>query len=65
MVHIRKFNLSALNNIIFETTDAERIIVQPEKENHASCNTLLAAGYVYDEENELYIVTKDDFYKLG
>jgi hypothetical protein len=34
-------------------------IVQPEEENHASCNTLLAAGYDYDEENKLYIIIKN------
>ncbi len=55
---IGKEIVRALNNIIFAETDAKRIIVQPEKENHASCNTLLAAGYEYDEKNKLYMITK-------
>ena len=39
---------------LFETTSAKRIIVQPDEDNKASCNTLLSAGFTYDEENELY-----------
>lgn len=41
---------------LFETTSAKRIIVQPDEDNKASCNTLLSAGFTYDEENELYIL---------
>lgn len=44
-----------LNQMIRENSDAERIIVQPEKENIASQKTLLSAGYCYDTKNELYI----------
>lgn len=41
---------------LFETTSAKRIIVQPDEDNKTSCNTLLSAGFTYDEENELYIL---------
>lgn len=34
---------------------AKRIIVKPEEENKASCNTLLSAGFTYEAENELYL----------
>lgn len=34
---------------------AKRIIVQPEPENKASCNTLLACGFVFDTANEVYL----------
>lgn len=36
--------------------NAKRIIVQPEPENKASCNTLLSCGFFFDTENELYIM---------
>ncbi len=51
--------IKTLNHIIFSDSDAKRIIVQPEEENHASCNTLLAAGFDYDEENKLYMITRN------
>lgn len=35
--------------------NAERIIVQPEVENKASCNTLLSCGFVFDRENGIFI----------
>ena len=34
---------------------AERIIVQPEPDNAPSCGTLLAAGFEFDGENQLYL----------
>lgn len=36
--------------------NAKRIIVQPEQENKASCNTLLSCGFFYDAKNEIYIM---------
>ena len=36
--------------------NAKRIIVQPEPENKASCNTLLACGFSYDTNNEIFIM---------
>ena len=35
-------------------TTAKEIIVQPEKENAASCNTLESCGFVYDEGKGYY-----------
>lgn len=35
---------------IRETTDAAKIIVQPEPGNKASRNTLLSAGFLYDKK---------------
>lgn len=43
-----------LTRKIKENTNAKEIIVQPEKENIISQNTLLSAGYQYDEQNDLY-----------
>lgn len=48
----------ALTKLIFETTEAVRIIVKPEDENKASINALLSAGYEYDASNDLYIMTR-------
>ncbi len=36
--------------------NANRIIVQPERENKASCNTLLSCGFSFDANNEIYIM---------
>lgn len=44
---------------IFSLQGAERIIVQPEQENPASCNTLLSSGFIFDEKNEFYIIKKN------
>ncbi len=44
--------IAKVNNI----ENAKRIIVQPDKENKASCNTLRACGFVFDEKNEVYIL---------
>ncbi len=49
--------LRLLNSIICTLPDATRIIVQPDSDNLASCKTLLAAGYTYDEENHVYILS--------
>lgn len=50
--------LIQLGKLVFAQADALRIIVQPEVENIASCKTLLAAGYAYDEENQLFILNR-------
>ncbi|WP_050698780.1 GNAT family N-acetyltransferase [Anaeromassilibacillus senegalensis] len=47
--------VKALLTAIFQEPDAQRVIVQPEAENRASCNTLRSAGFQYDEENRLYL----------
>lgn len=36
--------------------NAKRIIVQPEQENKASCNTLLSCGFSFDKANEIFIM---------
>lgn len=36
--------------------NAKRIIVQPEQENKASCNTLLSCGFTFDTNNEIFIM---------
>lgn len=44
-----------LINEISKQDRAIRIIVKPEEENKASCNTLLSAGFTYETENDLYL----------
>lgn len=36
--------------------NAKRVIVQPEQENKASCNTLLSCGFSFDKNNEIFIM---------
>lgn len=36
--------------------NAKRIIVQPEQENKASCNTLLSCGFSFDTSNEIFVM---------
>lgn len=36
--------------------NAKRIIVQPEPENKASCNTLLSCGFSFDKDNKIFIM---------
>ena len=36
--------------------NAKRIIVQPEQENKASCNTLLSCGFSFDSNNEIFVM---------
>jgi RimJ/RimL family protein N-acetyltransferase len=47
--------LKLLTERTFQETNAVKIIVKPEKENAASRNTLLSAGFSYDEENDIFI----------
>lgn len=51
---IGKQIVELLEKEIFVIDDARRIIVQPEQDNAASCNTLLASGFTYDTINQLY-----------
>jgi RimJ/RimL family protein N-acetyltransferase len=39
---------------VFSLNEAQRIIVLPEIENTASCKSLLANGFTFDEKNKLY-----------
>ncbi|WP_086348215.1 GNAT family N-acetyltransferase [Candidatus Enterococcus clewellii] len=50
--------VACLTAQIMQLSDCERIIVQPEPENLASCGVLLANNYRFDEENELYVLKK-------
>ncbi|MDO0822638.1 GNAT family N-acetyltransferase [Desulfosporosinus nitroreducens] len=50
--------LKLLQSLIFALPNGQRIIAQPDEDNLASRQTLLAAGYTYDEENELFIVNR-------
>lgn len=43
-----------LLSIIALEPGAHLVIVQPEKENTTSCNTLLSADFLYDGANRLY-----------
>lgn len=43
-----------LSDTIKAGGNANRIIVQPEPENLASCHALIANGYVYDEQLKYY-----------
>lgn len=43
-----------LTDTIQQKENANRIIVQPETENHSSNHVLMANGYTYDKQNEYY-----------
>ncbi len=47
--------ISWLVDAISHIPNAKRIIVQPENENLASCNTLLTNQFSYDTTNEIFI----------
>lgn len=49
-----------LTSKIFEETNAKKIIVQPDDENKASRNTLLSAGFHLDEENNIFVLTREE-----
>ncbi|MDF2654928.1 MAG: acetyltransferase [Bacillota bacterium] len=51
--------IQLLTDKVFQQVDAERIIVQPESENGASCRALLASGFCFDERNQLYCRNKE------
>lgn len=48
--------VKALIEKIRMENNAKRIIVQPEAENKASCNTLLSCGFSFDTSNEIYVL---------
>lgn len=50
-----KVIINELLNIVGSISNAKRIIVQPDSENTASCNTLLSSGFNFDESNKLYL----------
>lgn len=43
---------------VFSLNNAQRIIVMPETENIASCKSLLANDFFFDEKNKLYCKIK-------
>lgn len=47
-----------LTAMIFAKPDSERIVVQPEPENRASCNALIANDYVFEDKNKVYLKEK-------
>lgn len=51
-----KMMIVALTDMIFKKENAMRVIVKPDVNNAASCAALLSAGFVYDDENKLYIL---------
>lgn len=51
--------IQLLINEVFQQTNADRIIVQPDSENGASCGALLASGFRFDERNQLYRRNKE------
>ncbi len=48
--------IQALIEKIKTQLSTKRIIVQPEPENKASCNTLLSCGFTFDKNNEIFIL---------
>lgn len=45
----------ALIERITRHPDAQRIVVQPEEENKASCGLLLSCGFVFDTQTGIYV----------
>lgn len=45
-----------LTEKIKQHDDAERIVVEPEPENKASCGLLLSCGFVFDAEKGIYVL---------
>ena len=58
--HLRKGygkeTVGILISKIQEISSVINIVVQPENENIASCKALLANGFVYDKQNDYYIL---------
>ncbi|PKM61958.1 MAG: N-acetyltransferase [Firmicutes bacterium HGW-Firmicutes-4] len=50
--------IQLLTEMIFAIPDSERVVVQPEPENKASCNALLGNGYVFDRLKQVYVKEK-------
>lgn len=55
---IGKSIIALLVKEIFSLADSERIIVQPDEKNKASCNSLISNGFVFDKKNNVYLITK-------
>lgn len=51
-----KATVLALIGRIRGRSDATEIVVQPEKENGASCGTLLSCGFTYLAEHDVYVL---------
>ncbi|HKM33504.1 MAG TPA: GNAT family N-acetyltransferase [Lachnospiraceae bacterium] len=49
--------IQALIHQIKNHSNAKRIIVQPEKENNASCGVLKSCGFAYNEKYEFYTLS--------
>jgi len=50
--------IQTLVSKVFNETDADRIIVQPDKDNLPSINTLLSSGFSYFEKDSIFIITR-------
>ncbi len=48
--------IKRLTEKIKSNNKPEKIIVQPENENIASCKALLSSGFVYEEEKKYYLL---------
>ena len=52
--------IAKLVTMIFAHEDAKKIIVQPDKNNQASCNVLLSNGFTFDESSNIYKIMRND-----
>lgn len=50
----RKIIFNLIEKVILHE-DAERIVVQPDQENKASCGVLLSCGFILDAEKDIYV----------
>ena len=50
--------IAKLVAMIFFHEDAKKIIVQPDKNNKASCNVLLSNGFIFDESSNIYAIAR-------
>ena len=53
--------IEELAEMIFSNEEAKKIIVQPDKNNKASCRVLLSNGFVLDKD--VYGMTREEYYK--
>ena len=53
--------IEKLKEMIFSHEDAKKIIVQPDKNNKASCGVLLSNGFVLNKD--VYEITSDEYCK--
>jgi len=59
---IGKKMVAELVEMIFAHEDAKKIIVQPDKNNKASCNVLLSNDFIFDKRNNIYEMTKEEHF---